>query len=165
MSVSAHSTMVRILFTSCAFVAPSQAFSQELGDLGSVPTEEIEYSPFINDDFPNQVFFGDTHLHTAYSADAGLVGAILTPVDAYRFAKGEEVMSSNGVPARLQQPLDWLVVTDHAENLGLPIALEEDSPILRANDWGRKSARFTRRARMNPERWRMTHGCKMRLTS
>lgn len=138
MSVSAHSTMVRILFTSCAFVAPSQAFSQELGDLGSVPTEEIEYSPFINDDFPNQVFFGDTHLHTAYSADAGLVGAILTPVDAYRFAKGEEVMSSNGVPARLQQPLDWLVVTDHAENLGLPIALEEDSPILRANDWGRK---------------------------
>ncbi|MDO6480844.1 DUF3604 domain-containing protein [Shimia thalassica] len=128
----------RVAFIGCTLSIAHQAISQELGDLGSLPTETIEYSPYINDDFPNQVFFGDTHLHTAYSADAGLVGAVLTPDDAYRFAKGEEVTSSNGIPARLQQPLDWLVVTDHAENLGLPIALEEDSPALLANEWGRK---------------------------
>ncbi|TKZ20980.1 DUF3604 domain-containing protein [Shimia litoralis] len=128
----------RAVFLGCALSLAHQAMSQELGDLGSQPTEEIEYSPYINDDFPNQVFFGDTHLHTAYSADAGLVGAILTPDDAYKFAKGEEITSSNGIPARLQQPLDWLVVTDHAENLGLPIALEEDSPALLENEWGRK---------------------------
>ncbi|MDO6521322.1 DUF3604 domain-containing protein [Shimia thalassica] len=128
----------RVAFIGCTLSITHQAISQELGDLGSLPTETIEYSPYINDDFPNQVFFGDTHLHTAYSADAGLVGAVLTPDDAYRFAKGEEVTSSNGIPARLQQPLDWLVVTDHAENLGLPIALEEDSPALLANEWGRK---------------------------
>ena len=101
------------------------------------PARDIEYSPYLQDDFPNQVFFGDTHLHTAYSADAGLVGATTTPDDAFRFAKGEVVISSNGIPARLQRPLDWLVVTDHAENLGIPIALEENNPALQQNEWGR----------------------------
>ena len=76
------------------------------------PTNKtIKYSPYPQEDFPNQVFFGDTHLHTAYSADAGLVGATTTPDDAYRFAKGETVTSSNGLKARLQRPLDFLVVT------------------------------------------------------
>ncbi len=102
--------------------------------------KDITYSPYPKQDFPNQVFFGETHLHTAYSADAGLVGATTTPDDAYRFAKGETVTSSQGLPARLQRPLDFLVVTDHAENLGLPIALEEDSPVLKNNEWGKTIA-------------------------
>ena len=104
------------------------------------PDRQIQYSPYTQQDFPNQVFFGDTHLHTAYSADAGLVGATTTPDDAFRFAKGEVVISSNGIPARLQRPLDWLVVADHAENLGIPIALEEDDPALQQNEWGRTIA-------------------------
>ena len=98
---------------------------------------DAEYSPYLQEDFPNQVLFGDTHLHTAYSADAGLIGATTTPDDAYRFAKGEQVMSSHGVAAQLQRPLDFLVVSDHAENLGLTIALAEAREILEANDWGR----------------------------
>ena len=101
------------------------------------PDPDAEYSPYIQDDYPNQVLFGDTHLHTAYSADAGLVGAITTPDDAYRFAKGEVVTSSHGVRARLGRPLDFLVVADHAENLGLTIAIGEDSPILKSSEWGR----------------------------
>lgn len=104
----------------------------------SAPDPKTEYSPYVDESFPNQVLFGDTHLHTAYSADAGLVGAALTPDDAYRFAKGEVVTSSMGVPAQLQRPLDWLVVTDHAENLGLPIALEEENALLLESEWGRK---------------------------
>lgn len=116
----------------------SPAFSQELYGMGAV--EGVEYSPYLQEDFPNQVLFGDTHLHTSYSADAGLVGATTTPNDAYRFAKGEEVVSSNGVRARLQRPLDWLVVTDHAENLGLPAALEENDPVLVENEWGQRIA-------------------------
>jgi hypothetical protein len=105
------------------------------------PTDKnVEYSPYLQEDYPNRVFFGDTHLHTAYSADAGMVGCTLGPDDAYRFAKGEEVMSSQGVPARLQRPLDFLVVSDHAENLGLAVALAEDSPVLKENDWGREIA-------------------------
>jgi len=114
-------------------VAPSSA--QELVNMA--PDPDAEYSPYIQDDYPNQVLFGDTHLHTAYSADAGLVGAITTPDDAYRFAKGEVVTSSHGVRARLGRPLDFLVVADHAENLGLTIAIGEDSPILKSSEWGR----------------------------
>lgn len=60
------------------------------------------------------------------------------PEDAYKFAKREEVISSNVGPACLHQPLDWLVVTDHAESLGLPIALEEDNPVIKENEWGCK---------------------------
>ncbi len=111
---------------------------QELGPSGS--SQKIEYSPYLQENFPNQVFFGDTHLHTAFSADAGLALATTTPDDAYRFAKGEEVISSQGLPARLQRPLDFLVVADHSENLGIAIALEEENPLLNDNEWGRTLA-------------------------
>ncbi len=99
------------------------------------PDPDVEYSPYLQHDYPDQVLFGDTHLHTAYSADAGFMGATTTPDDAYRFAKGETVISSNGIPARLARPLDFLVVADHAENLGLAIALDERSALLEGNEW------------------------------
>lgn len=70
--------------------------------------------------------FGDTHVHTALSLDAGLQGTRLLPVDAYRFAKGESVgiqpHDEAGQPLRsvqLARPLDWAVVSDHAEFLGV----------------------------------------------
>ena len=118
-----------------AVVISGAAFAQDApGPTG----KQVEYSPYVEETFPNQVFFGDTHLHTAYSADAGLVGCIRTPDDAYRFAKGETIVSSTGVPAKLKRPLDWLVVSDHAENLGLPIAIADSDPQLLANEWGKK---------------------------
>ena len=94
------------------------------------------YSPYTVDSFPNRVLFGDTHLHTAFSADAGLIGNTLGPDEAYRFAKGEAVRSSTGVPARLQRPLDFLVVSDHAENLGIAPLLAERDPRLASTDYG-----------------------------
>ena len=99
--------------------------------------DKSKYSPYPAQDFPNRVFFGDTHLHTSYSADAGMIGNTLGPEDAYRFARGETVTSSTGIPARLSRPLDFLVVSDHAENLGLAPAIAESNPELLANDWGR----------------------------
>jgi len=69
--------------------------------------------------FPERPFFGDTHLHTSMSFDAGMFGAKLGPVEAYRFAKGEEVTSSTGLQARLSRPLDFLVVSDHSDFMGL----------------------------------------------
>ena len=123
------------LLATSILAAGAPAFAQEL--VGMRADSDAEYSPYLQEDFPNQVLFGDTHLHTAYSADAGLIGATTTPDDAYRFAKGEQVMSSHGVAAQLQRPLDFLVVSDHAENLGLTIALAEAREILEANDWGR----------------------------
>ncbi len=96
------------------------------------------YSPYPAQDFPNQVLFGDTHLHSSYSTDAGMLGNTLGPDEAYRFAKGEAVVSSTGVPARLARPLDFLLVSDHAENLGLAPALAESNPELLATEWGRQ---------------------------
>ncbi|MDH5175085.1 MAG: DUF3604 domain-containing protein [Gammaproteobacteria bacterium] len=96
------------------------------------------YSPYPAQNFPDRVFFGDTHLHTAFSPDAGLIGATLTPDDAFRFARGQTVISSTGLPARLGRPLDFLVVSDHSENLGLPTAVANRSPQLLATEFGRK---------------------------
>jgi hypothetical protein len=69
--------------------------------------------------FPERPFFGDTHLHTSYSVGAGAFGARLTPRDAYIFAKGNEVKSSSGQQAKLHRPLDFLVVADHSDAMGL----------------------------------------------
>lgn len=64
-----------------------------------------------------EAYFGETHLHTAYSLDAYLGGTRLMPDDAYRFAKGEEV-EVNGEKITISKPLDFCAVTDHAEYLG-----------------------------------------------
>ena len=76
------------------------------------------YSPYAERRFPDQVFWGDTHLHTGLSMDAGLFGARLGLDDAYRFARGEQVMASSGQPAKLGRPLDWLVIADHSDGMG-----------------------------------------------
>jgi hypothetical protein len=76
------------------------------------------YSPYAQRSFPSRVFWGDTHLHTGLSMDAGLFGARLGLDDAYRFARGEEVMASSGQPAKLSRPLDWLVIADHSDGMG-----------------------------------------------
>jgi len=86
------------------------------------------YSPFVERKGLETVYWGDTHLHTAYSTDAGMIGNTLSPDEAYRFARGEEVTSSTGIPARLVRPLDFLVVSDHAENLGLAPMIAESNP-------------------------------------
>ena len=97
-----------------------------------------EYSPYLTKGYPDRVFFGDTHNHTSYSTDAGMLGNRLGPEEAYRFARGEEVTSSTGVRARLQRPLDFLVVSDHSENLGLAPMIAESNPDLLKTAFGRK---------------------------
>jgi len=83
------------------------------------PTSDYGYSPYAGGrNFPQQVFWGDTHLHTTYSFDAGAAGTRLTPADAYRFARGEEIETETLQKVRLSRPLDFLVVTDHSDGLG-----------------------------------------------
>ncbi|MEZ5559773.1 MAG: DUF3604 domain-containing protein [Pseudomonadales bacterium] len=108
-------------------------------DREHTPVLKENYSPFVGDDYPDRVFWGDTHLHTSYSYDAGLVGNTLGPNEAYQFAKGEPVISATGVPAKLVRPLDWLVVADHAESLGSPILIQRSDPALLATEVGRKT--------------------------
>ena len=97
-----------------------------------------EYSPYLHRGYPQRVFWGDTHTHTSYSTDAGMIGCRLGPEEAYEFARGEIVVASGGVRARLQRPLDFLVVADHAENLGLAPMVAEANPELLKTDFGRE---------------------------
>ena len=73
------------------------------------------YSPYAERTFPDRVFWGDTHLHTGLSMDAGLFGARLGLEEAYRFARGEEVIASSGQPAKLGRPLDAAYVEARAK--------------------------------------------------
>ena len=97
-----------------------------------------EYSPYVEDHFPNSVYFGDTHLHTSWSTDAGMIGATLGPDDAYRVARGEAVTSYSGFKVKLIRPLDFIVVADHAENLGLADFIRRSDPIVLANETGKR---------------------------
>jgi hypothetical protein len=84
------------------------------------------------------VLWGDTHVHTSYSTDAGMIGNRLGPDEAFRLARGEIVTASAGERARLIRPLDFLVVADHAENLGLAPLIAESNPKLLGIPWGKK---------------------------
>ncbi|MGE0624752.1 MAG: DUF3604 domain-containing protein [Pseudomonadales bacterium] len=97
-----------------------------------------DYSPYTSSRIPTRVYFGDTHLHTSFSMDAGAFGARLTPDDAYRFARGEEVTSNSGQRVRLSRPLDFLVVADHSDGMGFFPLIFSGDPSIMANDQGRK---------------------------
>jgi hypothetical protein len=97
-----------------------------------------EYSPYFEDHYPQNVYFGDTHLHTSWSADAGMAGATLGPEEAYRISRGETVISHAGWKVKLIRPLDFLVVADHAENLGIADFIRRSDPIILANKVGKR---------------------------
>jgi hypothetical protein len=86
------------------------------------------YSPYAQRSFPSRVYWGETHLHTGVSLDAGLFGCILSHEDAYRFARGEEVRSSTGLPVKLARPLDWIVITDHSDMMGIAFDIQKGTP-------------------------------------
>ena len=104
---------------------------------GAIAGGEVSFSPYAGRAFPTRVFWGDTHLHTAISVDAGTMNTI-GQEDAYRFAKGEEITTTHGLRAKLSRPLDFLVISDHAELYGLmPQLLKGDQDLL-ATEKGRR---------------------------
>ena len=105
---------------------------------GETVYNKPDYSPFVDRNIPDRVYWGDTHLHTSNSPDAGLVGNKLGPDMAFRFARGEEVTSSKGERVKLVRPLDFLVVSDHAEYMGLPGLLNTGDPALLADPYGKR---------------------------
>ena len=111
-------------------------------DSGTSETGE-SYSPYVDRDHPTRVFWGDTHVHTSWSPDAAAGGnARIGPDEAYRFARGETVVGHNGMRVALRRPLDFLVVADHSEYMGLYPMLEEGQPDLLASETGERWARL-----------------------
>jgi hypothetical protein len=126
--------------------ATAQEPQPTTSDSGTVEKNAVEklfpnrapYSPYADLNYPTRPLFGDTHLHTAFSMDAGAFGARLNPSDAYRFARGEQILSSTGQPVKLARPLDFLVVADHSDGMGFfPLVLAGDANIL-ADPQGRR---------------------------
>ena len=136
------------LLTACSIILttiPASAAPDEFGDFTEEDFKEVKpipagskvYSPFVGRDYPDQVLFGDAHFHTNLSFDAGLVGTTLDVDDGYRFARGEKVVSNTGQPVQLVRPLDFLVITDHAELIGLAPMIQESNPVLLGDPWGK----------------------------
>jgi hypothetical protein len=126
-----------LAFNQSAFSAGGGIVTDDESSLHA-PAKKRTYSPYAHRNFPDKPLWGDTHLHTAVSFDAGAFGATLLPPDAYRFAKGEEVISSTGQPVRLSRPLDFLVVADHSDNMGFFPDLRDGAPYVMASETGRR---------------------------
>jgi hypothetical protein len=134
--------LIAILF--CSLLLPGFVVrAQDAGEADKAKLEKTfpgkpNYSPYAGRNYPTRPLFGDTHLHTSFSMDAGAFGARLTPQDAYRFARGEEVTSNSGQPVKLSRPLDFLVVADHSDGMGFfPQLMGGDADLL-ATAQGRK---------------------------
>jgi hypothetical protein len=135
-----------IMFGGSFALAQDDTTGGNVGISGTLDQEKADkahrkapvYSPYADRSFPTRPFFGDTHLHTSYSMDAGAFGARLTPRDAYRFARGEQVTASSSQPVKLARPLDFLVVADHSDNMGFFPDLFAGKANILANPTGKK---------------------------
>ena len=134
MSTNIHIEMLLLICSMLIFSIP--AFS---GD---------SYSPYVEQYYPAEVYWGDTHLHTNLSMDAYIYGNRLGPDEAYRFAKGEAVTANNGMKARLHRPLDFLVIADHAINMGVINAVEAGDPSILKTDRGKRWATWLKKIEM-----------------
>jgi hypothetical protein len=94
------------------------------------------YAPDTLAEYPDDVFFGDLHVHTMLSADAGGAGATLLPDDAYRFARGEEMISTTGQRTQLSRPLDFFMLTEHSDGMGVIYDILTGAPNIMADPIG-----------------------------
>ncbi|WP_412552412.1 DUF3604 domain-containing protein [Shimia sp. MIT1388] len=94
------------------------------------------YSPNAQRSFPSQVFWGDTHIHTGLSMDAGLFGNTTGLDVMLRFARGEEVVSATGHPVKLARPLDWIVTTEHSDGMGMITDVAKGAPNVMKSEQG-----------------------------
>ncbi len=134
-----HSTR---LFLLGMLLASTQALASDAGQPDNKVLEGLypgpTYSPYAQRTFPSRVYWGDTHLHTSLSLDAGLFGNTLGPDEAWRFARGEEVISSTGLPVKLGRPLDWMVLTDHTDLMGIATDIQRGTPNVTAVPKGKE---------------------------
>jgi len=129
--------IILLVFNSCSDDAESKANKSESAPAKSLQSK-VERNPNKN------LYWGDTHLHTNYSSDAFLFGTIMaSPDEAFRFAKGE-VMTypPTGKKIKINRPLDFLVVTDHAEGLGTMLKARNKDKLLMSTVAGQRLAKI-----------------------
>lgn len=122
-----------VMITNPATAQDTASVDNATGDLKGQP-----YSPNANRGFPTKVLFGDTHVHSALSADAGGGGTTLMPRDMYRFARGEQVSSNTGQPVKLERPFDFYMLTEHTDGMGVITDIKRGAPNIMADAQGKK---------------------------
>ena len=116
----------------------TSATTSAMFDKEHTKAERKEFSPYVNRGYPTNVYFGDTHLHTSLSMDAGTFGNRLGLDEAYRFTRGEEVTASKGFKAKLGRPLDFVVVADHSDGMGFFDMFATGDPVVMDKEEGRR---------------------------
>ena len=134
-------TLLTILF---GVITLPLAQASDVGELDRASAKALfggkHYSPYAGRNFPTRLLWGDSHLHTNLSMDAGAFGNKLGLDDAYRFTRGEEVLASSGQVARLSRALDWVVIADHSDGMGVfTMMLTQDPQIMQYPDGRRWS--------------------------
>lgn len=135
------STTCLVAVLSFTMPVMAQEMQADGEQLESLYPEGKPYSPYVDRTFPERPLWGDNHLHTALSMDAGGFGNRLGLSDAYRFARGEQVTASSGQPVRLARPLDWLAVTDHSDGMGMIQDILASSPVVTKYEQGARWAK------------------------
>ncbi len=130
------STMVAAIgFFAFIVLADAQEFQANKEQLSDLYTGKA-YSPYAKRTFPERPLWGDNHLHTSLSMDAGGFGNRVGLRDAYRLARGEEIIASSGQPIRLGRPLDWLAITDHSDGMGFTSDVLAALPLVTSYEQG-----------------------------
>ncbi|WP_205631874.1 DUF3604 domain-containing protein [Paraurantiacibacter namhicola] len=136
--------MTRALMCGCAALALAGCSAEQRSDQaeGEGPGAQLAATP-------DKLLWGDLHTHSNMSFDAYSFGTHhFSPEDSYRFARGEAVTSTTGVTAKLQRPLDFLLVADHAEYLGLMQGIERKDPLLQQHALSTRWSGFVEEGRM-----------------
>lgn len=122
--------LMACMLVACAPQSPAGVDGYSIDAVAEVQANVSQADCEAQPDGATSLYWGDIHVHTAYSLDAYGFGTMATPADAYRFARGEP-FTLGGETLRLSRPLDFVAVTDHAEWLDMlyictdPIQLHE----------------------------------------
>jgi len=143
-AVPARAVRLRMLLLNCIVAVLVNALlfgpaaAQDTAGVRSEAFKGRPYSPYADRTYSTNVYFGDTHVHTGLSADAGGSGTRLMPREAYRFARGEQVNSNTGQPAKLARPYDFFMITDHSDAMGAITDIIAGAPNIVADPDGRR---------------------------
>lgn len=132
--------LLSLTFLSCSLIMSTMGAETSTPKTADANPTRENYSPYADRDFPENLYWGDTHVHSSRSFDAFTMGMgnRLDPDTAYRFARGETVDSHNGKRLRITKPLDFFVLSDHAEYMGALLRVQQRDAVFLETELGKR---------------------------